>query len=75
MDKHFLTPLFAPQSIIVFAGPVDDPEAQTPQARAVVASLKAQTFSGSLRFLDIHSTGTLAELAQATLDTDKVITF
>lgn len=68
MDKHFLTPLFAPQSIIVFAGPVDDPEAQTPQARAVVASLKAQTFSGSLRFLDIHSTGTLAELAQARSD-------
>jgi len=33
-----------------------------------VANLKAQTFKGTLHFLDIHSTGTLAELAQTRAD-------
>lgn len=68
MDKHYLTPLFSPESIIVFAGPVDDPSMQSPQARALVESLKAQSFTGTLRFLDIHSSGTLADLAQARAD-------
>ena len=68
MEKHYLTPLFAPQSIIVFAGDTEHPESLTPQARALVASLKSQTFTGTLRFLDIHSTGTLADLAQARAD-------
>ncbi|WP_138516440.1 bifunctional acetate--CoA ligase family protein/GNAT family N-acetyltransferase [Rhodoferax bucti] len=68
MEKHYLTPLFAPQSIIVFAGDTEHPEGLTPQARALVASLQSQTFTGTLRFLDIHSTGTLADLAQARAD-------
>ena len=36
MDKHYLTPLFSPASIVVFAGDPDEPAAQTPYARAVL---------------------------------------
>jgi acetyltransferase len=68
MDKHYLSPLFAPQSILVFAGATDDPESHTPQAKQLIANLKAQTFKGTLHFLDIHSSGTLAELAQTRAD-------
>ena len=35
MDKHYLTPLFAPQSIIVLAGDPETPDAQTPYAQAL----------------------------------------
>ena len=31
MDKHYLTPLFAPQSILVFAGSTDSDEGHTQQ--------------------------------------------
>ncbi len=68
MEKHYLSPLFNPQSVIVFAGQVDAPEQLPPQARMLVAALQAQTFAGPLRFLDIHSTGTLADLAQSRAD-------
>lgn len=68
MEKHYLSPLFNPQSVIVFAGQVDAPEQLPPQARMLVAALQAQTFTGLLRFLDIHSTGTLADLAQSRAD-------
>ncbi len=68
MDKHYLTPLFSPESIVVFAGKVDEPETQTLQARALVASLQGQHFAGTLTFLDIHTTGTLADLAQTRAD-------
>ena len=71
MDKHYLTPLFTPESIVVFAGPVEASEASSghsPQALAVRQALQSQRFSGSLRFLDIHSSGTLADLAQARAD-------
>lgn len=68
MDKHYLTPLFAPESIIVFCGSPDDPAGQTAQAQALRQALGTQTYSGSLQFLDIHDTGTLADLAQARAD-------
>ena len=68
MDKHYLTPLFAPQSILVFAGSNDSDEGHTPQARQVAENLKAQQFKGTLHFLDIHTSGTLAELAQTRAD-------
>jgi acetyltransferase len=68
MDKHYLTPLFIPDSIAVFAGLVDDPSTQTPLATALQAALRAQRFSGTLHFLDIHTSGTLADLAQARAD-------
>ncbi len=68
MDKHYLTPLFSPNSIAVLAGALDDPASQTPQARILLQSLRAQRFAGTLTFVDIHATGTLADLAGAQAD-------
>ena len=68
MDKHFLTPLFTPESVVVFGGLLDDPSTQTPQATALLQALRAQKFSGTLHFLDIHTSGTLADLAQTRAD-------
>ena len=68
MDKHYLTPLFSPESIVVFAGQVDDPLTQTTQAKALQQALRAQRFSGTLTFVDIHTSGTLADLAQTRAD-------
>ncbi len=68
MDKHFLTPLFTPTSVVVLAGKVDDPESQTAQARALHAALVAQHFTGTLTFLDVNVTGTLADLAHVQAD-------
>ncbi len=68
MDKHYLTPLFTPKSIVVFAGRLDEPDTQTSQAVALIEALRAQRFSGSLQFLDIQTTGTLADLAQTKAD-------
>ena len=55
MDKHYLTPLFNPASVVVFAGKVDDPTTQTPQAVALLEALHAQRFTGTLHYLDIHT--------------------
>lgn len=68
MDKHYLTPLFAPESIVVFAGQADDPDSMTPRAKVLNNALRAQPYTGVLRFLDIHTTGTLADLAQTGAD-------
>ncbi|MFZ2309240.1 MAG: bifunctional acetate--CoA ligase family protein/GNAT family N-acetyltransferase [Rhodoferax sp.] len=68
MDKHYLTPLFTPESVAVFVGSVDDPSTQTAQAVALLEALRAQRFTGTLQFLDIHTSGTLADLAQARAD-------
>ncbi|MDO8250731.1 MAG: acetate--CoA ligase family protein, partial [Rhodoferax sp.] len=68
MDKHFLTPLFSPKSIVVFAGKADDPASQTLQAVALHRALVAQRFAGTLVFLDLHASGTLADLAHAQAD-------
>ena len=67
MDKHYLTPLFQPETIAVFASR-DSTDTQTPQARALVEALTSQRFAGNLVFLDIHTTGTLADLAQTRAD-------
>jgi len=68
MDKHYLTPLFTPDSVVVFAGRTDSPETQTSQAMALLDALRAQRFTGTLTFLDIQTSGTLADLAQARAD-------
>ncbi|SDO00652.1 acetyltransferase [Rhodoferax sp. OV413] len=62
---HYLHSLFSPDAIVVFAGQEAE---RTPVAQALVAALQAQPFSGSLNFLDIHTTGTLADLAQVRAD-------
>lgn len=63
MDKHYLTPLFSPQSVLVFAGNQEDAAAAFAQAKALYANLTAQRFNGEIRFVDIQTTGTLADLA------------
>ena len=68
MDKHYLTALLAPGSVVVFAGQADDPESQTSQAGALRRALRADRFSGTLQFLDIRTSGTLADLAQTRPD-------
>ena len=35
MDNHYLTPLFAPKSIVVFAGRDDQPDSQTTYGRKI----------------------------------------
>ena len=68
MNRHYLTSLLAPESIAVFAGPSD--VAANPSAYAYIlhAALRAQRYAGKLYFLDIHTSGTLAELAQSRAD-------
>ena len=68
MDKHYLTPLFAPESIVVFAGRADDPASLTKHAKALHEALRAQRYAGTLQFVDIHTSGTLADLAQTRAD-------
>ncbi|AWI52454.1 GNAT family N-acetyltransferase [Aquabacterium olei] len=68
MDQHYLTPLFAPRSIVVFAGQAGEPEALSSHARALLAALKAQRYQGSLQFVDTQTSGTLADLAQVKAD-------
>ena len=44
MDKHYLTSLLAPESIVVFAGQADDAASQTAHGRALHAALRAQRY-------------------------------
>ncbi len=71
MDKHYLNPLFCPDSIVVFAGdpalPADH-DTRTAQARALLKGLAEGTFKGALTYLDIAMTGTLADLAASRAD-------
>ena len=68
MDQHYLTPLFSPQSIVVFAGDSDQPDSQTALARALLTGLRDGGFAGTVTHLDIHMTGTLADLAHSRAD-------
>jgi len=68
MDTHFLAPLFTPRSIVVFAGPPDDPARQTRQARVLCAALEAAPGLTPPQFLHGETTGTLDELARSRAD-------
>ena len=68
MNRHYLTPLFAPQSIVVFAGDHADEPGRTPLGRTLRDALVAQRYGGTLQFIDIHTSGTLADLAEAQAD-------
>ncbi|MFI4939195.1 MAG: GNAT family N-acetyltransferase [Burkholderiales bacterium] len=68
MDKHYLTPLFSPRSIVVFAGNMAAPNALGPPARLVVEYLKSGGFTGTLTFLNIGMSGTLEDLAHLRAD-------
>ncbi|WP_042423802.1 bifunctional acetate--CoA ligase family protein/GNAT family N-acetyltransferase [Comamonas granuli] len=67
MDKHYLNPLFTPETVVVFAGRLDDEE-RPAQAQVLSEALRAQRYAGRMVFLDIHTTGTLADLAQSRAD-------
>ncbi len=68
MDKHYLAPLFTPRSVVVFAGDAEKPDSLTPQARVLHQALAEQAFTGTLQHLDLHTSGTLADLAHARAD-------
>ena len=65
MDKHYLTPLFSPQHVLVFAASAEQATDAYAQAQAQVLrdNLTAQRFTGEMTFVDIHTSGTLADLA------------
>jgi len=68
MDKHYLTPLFSPTSIVVFSGPADDPQSRCSAARALHMALEGSQFDGPVTYLDISMSGTLADLAHSRAD-------
>lgn len=68
MDKHYLTPLFSPRTVVVFASRTEDPTSQGSHAHALHQALRAQRFDGTLQFVDTDTSGTLADLAQARAD-------
>ncbi|HSQ72478.1 MAG TPA: GNAT family N-acetyltransferase, partial [Rubrivivax sp.] len=67
VDRHYLTPLFNPGSIVAFAG---DPDADppTPLAGTLRRALRDSGYAGFLTWLDVATTGTLADLANSRAD-------
>lgn len=68
METHYLSPLFSPQSIVVFAGKTEQPDSQTSYGRSICAQLKEGGFTGPVSFLDTGMSGTLADLVQSRSD-------
>ncbi len=64
MDKHYLSYLFQPKSIVVFVGDADDPLRSSPFAQGLTQDLDAQKFKGSIQYLNIYATDTLLELGK-----------
>ncbi len=70
IDRHYLSPLFEPSSIVVFAG---DPDAEAPTRlartlRAALAESVRAGYTGLLTWLDIGMSGKLADLATSRAD-------
>ena len=68
MEQHYLTPLFSPKSVLVFAGDRNAPQQLTAQARALHEALQAQAYDGTLHYVDVHTSGTLADLVKTRAD-------
>ncbi|MDR3480181.1 MAG: bifunctional acetate--CoA ligase family protein/GNAT family N-acetyltransferase [Burkholderiaceae bacterium] len=68
MDKHYLSSLFSPHSIVVFAGEPGVAESQSTTAQQVVKDLQEGGFAGPITFLDIGMRGTLSDLAHSRAD-------
>ncbi|MES2151240.1 MAG: bifunctional acetate--CoA ligase family protein/GNAT family N-acetyltransferase [Pseudomonadota bacterium] len=68
MESHYLTPLFSPRSMVVFAGRADRPEEQTSYGRSIRAQLEQGGFDGPVTYLDAGVKGTLGTLAQSRAD-------
>ena len=81
MDKHYLSYLFQPKSIVVFVGDADDPVRSSLFAKGLAEDLNSQKFKGSIQYLNIYAPDTLlelgklkAELAIITLPHDRILT-
>ncbi len=68
MDRHILSSLFTPKSLVVFAGDPDADAAPTPMARTLRRELREGGYTGVVTWLDITMTGRLADLAQSRAD-------
>lgn len=68
MDRHYLSPLFSPKSIALFAGCAADSTPLTSQARVLVDYFRQGGFDGLLTFLDISMSPTLGDLALSNVD-------
>ncbi|GJJ05095.1 acetyl CoA synthetase subunit alpha [Duganella rhizosphaerae] len=68
METHYLTPLFSPKSIVVFAGKADQPDSQTCYGRGIRAQLEQGGYTGPVTYLDVGMSGTLADLAHSRAD-------
>lgn len=66
MNKHYLTALFAPRSVVIFTG--DRALPQTALARVFFQHFNEEKFAGSLTYLDSQMTGSLADLASSRAD-------
>ncbi len=67
LERHYLNALFNPKSLVVLAG---DPKGDAPtlEARTLRRGLADSGFEGPVTWLDIHMSGTLADLAQSRAD-------
>ncbi|MBC7499064.1 MAG: bifunctional acetate--CoA ligase family protein/GNAT family N-acetyltransferase [Herminiimonas sp.] len=68
MNKHYLTPLFSPQTIALFAGSSAPAGEQSRLGMLVARHLAEGGFAGVVTYLDIGTSGTLGELAQSRND-------
>ncbi|MEC4719009.1 bifunctional acetate--CoA ligase family protein/GNAT family N-acetyltransferase [Noviherbaspirillum sp. CPCC 100848] len=68
MEKHYLSPLFTPGAIVVFAGEDGTPGSQTSHGKLIKAQLQAAAFDGRVTYLDVGMSGTLGDLAQSQSD-------
>ncbi|HVL77414.1 MAG TPA: bifunctional acetate--CoA ligase family protein/GNAT family N-acetyltransferase [Noviherbaspirillum sp.] len=68
MENHYLTPLFAPRSIAVFAGDPNQSGNHPAHGRQIIAQLSDGGYGGPVTFLDIGMRGTLSDLAHSRAD-------
>jgi acetyltransferase len=68
VDRHFLTPLFSPSGIVVFAGGASAEAVTHPQAKVLLHALQTAGFEGRIDHLDVEMTGTLGDLALSRAD-------
>jgi acetyltransferase len=68
VDRHILSPLFNPRSLIVFAGDPEAADAPTPMAATLKKELLEGGYAGEVTWLDIGMTGRLSDLAHSRAD-------
>lgn len=68
MNKHYLTSLFSPRSVLIFSGNQHHPEKQTPMAKVFLQHFQSSAYEGTVTYLDIHMKGTLGDLAASRAD-------